>query len=148
MNRYPAHPNPGFELDWLATDQAGHVALFSTGGNGPVPKVVADHLADVQMAIKQVSSLPILGACAERPSGNGNFDSWFEPCRRGLFGFDWGPVPVGPCARIAVPSRFVMIHDVSDAAVRSTAILVQLSVDFSKVAALDQSQLGVELYGG
>jgi hypothetical protein len=135
-------------LDWLASDQAGHVALFSTGGNGPVPQVVADHLADVQTAIKQLSTLPILGPCAESPSGGGNFESWIEPCRRGLFGFDWGPVPVGPYARITVPSRILMVHDIADEALRSTAMLVQLLVDFSRVSELDQSQLRVELYRG
>ena len=100
MKPYPAHPNPGFELDWLATDQVGHVALFSTGGYGPVPKVVTDHLADLQTAINQVSSLPIFGACAEGPSGNGNFEFWVEPYRRGASlvsigaPFQWVLMPV------------------------------------------------------
>ncbi len=142
----PAHSNPGFELDWLASDKAGHVALFSTGGQGPVPRVVADNLAAEETAIKRLSNLPILGPCAESPSGDGNFESWIEPSRRGFFGFDWGPVPVGPYARITVPSHFLMVDDIADEAVRSTAMLVRLSVDFSQVSEVDQSHLGVELY--
>ncbi len=144
----PRHPNPGFELDWLASDRTGHVALFSTGGNGPIPRVVADHLADVQTAIGRLSTLPILGPCAESRGGGGNFESWIEPCRRGLFGFDWGPVAVGPYARITVPSRILMIHDIADESLRSMAMLVRLLIDFSKVSELDQFQLGVELYRG
>jgi hypothetical protein len=41
-----------------------------------------------------------------------------------------------------------MVHDIEDEAVRSTAMLVQLPVDFSQVSELDQSQLGVKLYRG
>jgi hypothetical protein len=41
-----------------------------------------------------------------------------------------------------------MIHDIADESLRSTAMLVQLRVDFFGVSELDQSQLGVELYRG
>lgn len=142
----PAHPNPGFELDWLARDEAGQVGLFSTGGQGPVPRVVVDHLAAVETAIRRLPSLPVLGPCAESPGGGGNFESWIEPSRRGFYGFDWGPVPVGPYARITVPSRVLMVDDIEDEAVRTAVMLVRLPLDFSQVSEVDQPQLGVELF--
>jgi hypothetical protein len=133
----------------LAGQRSGTTSRFSAqAAIGPVPQVVADHLSDVQTALKRLSSSAILGPCAESPSGEGNFETWIEPSRTGLFGFDWGPVPVGPYARITVPSRSLMVHDIEDEALRSTAMLVQLPVDFSQVSELDQSQLGVKLYRG
>jgi hypothetical protein len=37
-----SHPRPGFELDWLAVDLNGHVALLSSGGHGPIPLVMVN----------------------------------------------------------------------------------------------------------
>jgi len=84
-----SHPRPGFELDWLAVDVNGYVALLSSGGQGPIPRLVVDHLPDVEAAIEALPLLLILGRCADSPTGRGNYGFWIEPCRRGLFGFDW-----------------------------------------------------------
>jgi len=137
-------PRPGFELDWLAVDVGGHVGLFSTGGQGPVPSAVADHLDIVQAAIERLMALPILGECAESPPGDGNFSFWVEPARRGLYGFDWGPVPVGPYARITVPSQPVLIANLLVTAIRDAAALVRIPVDFSATSHVEASELGVD----
>jgi hypothetical protein len=82
------HPNPGIELDWLAIDADDRVALFSTGGAGPMPLAVVDRLEEVGTAIERLASLPILGECAESPSTDGgrlHFETWTGPCLRGLF---------------------------------------------------------------
>jgi hypothetical protein len=140
-----SHPRPGVELDWLAVDIRGHVALLSSSGQGPIPRVVVDRLPDVEAAIEALPLLPILGPCAESPTGGGNYGFWIEPCRRGLFGFDWGPVSVGPYARVTVPSLPVLIDQISAVAVHKAAKLVKLAVDFGRVAALASQNLG-ELY--
>jgi hypothetical protein len=45
-----AHPERGPELDWPGTDYRGHVAVFSSGGCGPAPEAVVDHLPEVAAA--------------------------------------------------------------------------------------------------
>jgi hypothetical protein len=87
-----------------------------------------------------------LGHCAEAPSGGGSFEFWIEPCRRGLFGFDWGPVRLGPYARITVPTHPVLIDEIQDEAVSYAAALVRLAFDFSQASAVEQTALGVALY--
>jgi hypothetical protein len=140
------HPDAGRELDWLAIDVDGHIGLFSTGGQGPVPVVVVANMDDVEAAVERLPQLPIIGEVAESPT-NGNYEFWADPSRRGLFGYDWGPVPMGPYARLTIPSRPIAINEVQDSLVKATAALVQLPVRFSQAAAIDVSDLGVQLYG-
>jgi hypothetical protein len=140
-----SHSLPGFELDWLAVDIKRHAALLSSSGQGPIPCVVVGRLPDLEAAIKALPLLLMLGRCAESPTGRGNYGFWIEPCRRGLFGFDWGPVSVGPYARVTIPSQPVLIDNFSAVAVHKAAKLVTLAVDFGKVAALAPQNLG-ELY--
>src|ERR1035437_7073226 len=92
LNRW-ATPRPGLESDWLATDLDGRVGLLSTAGHGPMPITAADHLAELDEALSRLQSLPVLGICeGSAMTGPGDFTFWIEPCRRGIFGFDWGPV--------------------------------------------------------
>ena len=135
----------GVELDWLAVDEAGHVGLFSSGGRGPVPIAVLDHMHDVEEALQRLIALPIQGECSESPRGGGNYNFWIEPARRGLFGYDFGAVPQGPFARVAVPSVPLIVTELADFDVRKAALLVRIPIDLKyapHVAAID---LGVEL---
>jgi hypothetical protein len=52
------HPDPGKELDWLATDVNGRIGLFSTGGDGPMPEAVVEHLLQVKAALDRLVVLP------------------------------------------------------------------------------------------
>jgi hypothetical protein len=140
------HPDEGIELDWLALDVDEHVGLFSTGGYGPVPRVVVERLEDVERAIGRLSLLKVVGPCADSPVGSGHYESWTEPCRRGLFGFDWGPVRTSPYSRLTVPSRPVHVRELDDALVGEAAALVRLSVDFQLATAIQVEDLGVELF--
>jgi hypothetical protein len=142
-----SHPDLGIELDWLAVDVDEHVGLFSTGGQGPVPLVVVEHLDAVMRAIAGLSHLPIRADCASTPDrGTGNFSFWIEPCRRGLFGFDWGAIEMGPFARLTVPKDPVKAIDLEESAVREAAQLVHLSVKFALVSFINHDELGVPLY--
>jgi hypothetical protein len=146
MNGF-SHPDLGTELDWLAIDIDNHVGLFSTGGYGPVPTAVVDHLAVVEQAIASLTVLPVRADCVSMPeSGTGNFSFWIEPCRRGLFGFDWGPVEVGPFARLTMPKAPIKAEDLAESAVREAAQLVQLSVRFALAPYINHDELGVPLF--
>jgi hypothetical protein len=149
--RTSEQPNPGFELDWLAVDAYDHVAIFSAAGHGPIPRIVAQHLGDVEKAIERLPSLPILGECSERPTGDDDYSFWVEPARRGIFGYDWGGTHVPPYARVTAPSRPVTSREIADAVVRNAASLVRLPIDFRSTRALDDKQLeefGLDLFSG
>jgi hypothetical protein len=148
MNAF-SHPDPGTELDWLAIDVDEYVGLFSTGGRGPVPSVVVEHLDVVVRAIACLTDLPVRADCAQTPDrGTGNFSFWIEPCRRGIFGFDWGPVEVGPFARLTVPNVPIKAVDLAEAAIREAAQLVRLPVRFALAPHIKNEELGVPLYRG
>jgi hypothetical protein len=142
-------PRPGFELDWLATDLDGHVGLLSTGGQGPVPATVIDHLAELEAAVGRLESLPVLGICEGRPmTGPGDFTFWTEPCRRGIFGFDWGPVADGPYTRLTVPVRPIDVAEIADAQLRNVIRLTRLPLRFAQEGSINFDALGVALFRG
>ena len=45
---------PGFEFDWFAQDAEGNIALFSTGGFGPVPSTVQAHFQGHDSAVSSI----------------------------------------------------------------------------------------------
>jgi hypothetical protein len=141
-----SHPDYGIELDWLAIDMNRRVALFSSGGHGPVPRIVVDRLADVERAIERLHLLPIVGRCAEWPTDGGNYESWTEPCRRGIFGFDWAPIDSPRYVRITVPSRPLMVDQFEDEPVRAAASMVRLGLDFQRTTAIQVEELDVDLF--
>jgi hypothetical protein len=57
----------GFEFDWLAVDSLGHVASFSTSGEGPVPVAVVDKVARID-AYDTMYELPVTGTCEAHKS--------------------------------------------------------------------------------
>ena len=81
----------GTEFDWFATDQDGHVALFATAGQGPVPGGVFEAL-DAHDTISE--SIPI--------SGLGSVAVWRSYAEAGLYAFDWSE-SLGSYIRVAEP---------------------------------------------
>ncbi len=136
----------GFELDWLPVDAAGHIGLFSSGGYGPVPLAVVNHLGDVEEALGRLAVMPVTSECVEEPAG-GKFEFWIEPARRGFFGFDWGPGQEGSFTRLTVPSRPVKAADLVDRDLQTAAALVQLSIEFNTATQVEASAIG-DLDGG
>jgi len=87
-----AAPTPqdlqGIDTAWIAADVAGHVALFTTAGQGPVPELA---LAGVLCAEELVLDLAeitdaVLVVSLPRP------DSFVAFAKRGLFAYDWSDV--------------------------------------------------------
>ena len=78
----------GIDASWLATDAIGQVAVFTTGGEGPVPDSA---LESVEFAGEFVYSIPEtsnfdLFATVPRP------DDFIAFAKRGLFSYDWSDV--------------------------------------------------------
>jgi hypothetical protein len=85
-------PDEGYPLGqdyaWLATDAAGHVAVFTNAGQGPIPTaVLADRLGSDQAellirALRERCDSQML-VTLPRP------DDFLAFARRGLFAYDW-----------------------------------------------------------
>jgi hypothetical protein len=78
----------GQDYAWLATDAAGHVAIFTNAGQGPIPiAVLADRRASDQAELP-IKALPERGdshMLVTLPSP----DDFVAFARRGLFAYDW-----------------------------------------------------------
>ena len=84
------HPRELDEVDasWLAVDTLGQVAVFTTGGAGPIPETA---MASVATGEESVQSLPevsghTLLTFVPRP------DDFVSFAKRGLFAYDWSDV--------------------------------------------------------
>jgi hypothetical protein len=78
----------GRDYAWLATDAAGHVAVFTNAGQGPIPIAVLADRRVSDHAESLVEALPERGDCQmlvtlPRP------DDFVGYSRRGLFAYDW-----------------------------------------------------------
>jgi hypothetical protein len=75
----------GVDCGWLAIDRHGHVAVFFTGGEGPIHDDADPYDDDAAAAIARMtgtSPFELLVAYT-RP------DDFVEAARRGLFAYDW-----------------------------------------------------------
>src|SRR5687767_12160860 len=76
------------DLAWLATDSAGLVGAFLTGGAGPVP---AAAMATIDAAEETALTLPETSGCELRVSV-ADPSSYVALANRGLFVYDWSDV--------------------------------------------------------
>jgi len=81
----------GSELDWLAIDEEGALALFATAGSGFVPASVLAHVERHQA----------LCAAFEEPD-RGTPRVWDAQASLGLYVYDWKPHR-GPYRRVRSP---------------------------------------------
>ena len=93
----------GLEYDWLASDEDGHVALFSTAGGGYAP---AEFLRDTNAhdaAIDAILAVPVSTAASFAPAvAPGLQNTWKMVAERGLFAFDCD-LNGGPYRLVAAP---------------------------------------------
>lgn len=81
----------GVDYAWLAVDDEGFIAIFMTGGEGPVPNSAqfkAGPMLDVEELLARA---PEISECRShvnylRP------DDFLAAARRGVFAFDWSDV--------------------------------------------------------
>src|SRR3954452_23404626 len=94
----------GLEFDFLASDEAGHVAIFSTAGFGPIPRTVLDRWGLEDQGVDAVDLLPIVTRVTESRVDAGNISFWTDKAERGIFGYDWWQ-SAGPYRRLAMPEQ-------------------------------------------
>jgi hypothetical protein len=86
----------GIDYAWLAVDSIGNVAVFTTGGEGPVP---TSALPTLELAESAIRDLVERSACEmqikiPRP------DDYVSFAKRGLFAYDWYDVHRESSSRI------------------------------------------------
>src|SRR5688500_4407726 len=79
----------GIDSVWLATDRDGHVAVFVTAGNGPIPacvlsaeNVAVEDIEGMLVGLPRVTTARLL-ISVKRP------DDYLDMAERGLFVYDW-----------------------------------------------------------
>lgn len=77
-----------FDVGWVATDALGQVALFTTGGPGPVPDSA---LPSVENSEEFVLSLPEVSD-VDRATARAGANAFVEFAKRGFFAYDWSDV--------------------------------------------------------
>lgn len=123
----PTHKFLGTEFDWLATDLDGHVAMFSTGGRGPIPGLLASSGTYLDCVLERILALHIRG---DAPTVLSYPRDWFEVARRGLFAYDWkwNSNLYEIEARPLVP---LTVGEIEDVEVRDITSRVQLPIRFA-----------------
>jgi hypothetical protein len=78
----------GIDAAWLALDSAGHVAIFTTGGEGPVPEALVSYATIVEEMVCCLPEMSEVDLRARVPRP----DSFLAFARRGLYAYDWSDV--------------------------------------------------------
>ncbi len=107
----------GREFDWYAVDSEGHVAIFTTAGEGHIPKAVLESF----ILHDEISE------SMESPNW-GSSDVWSDFANQGFFVFDW-ELPGGPYKRQCSPASEI------DASLKSKILRIAatISIRFSDV---------------
>lgn len=118
----------GVDAAWLAVDASGQLALFTTGGEGPVPEGAIPSIESAEesvLALPEISGVDLLVALA-RP------DDFIAFAKRGLFAYDWSDVhrttrqSLGGYELQARPYRPLLLTDLPEP-VRAMAAATKLS---------------------
>ncbi len=116
----------GLELDWLATDAEGFVALFSTAGGGLVPEALQLDTDAHGHAIDALLAMAPLTRARFAPHLPADLvNTWRLVAERGVFAFD-ADSNGGPYHLVAAPESPVEVSQLPDA-VAAVARRVRLS---------------------
>lgn len=133
------------DFEWFATDGVGHIARFTTGGEGPIPSVVLKNMSLVDAACDAAATLPRLGGAKlhvslPRP------DDFEAISAAGIFGYDWYDVHRTKTARVnayeklSSPTRALLMRGACSE-LREAASLVRLDqVRFDEVMHISSEQ--------
>lgn len=128
----------GFEYDWLATDAAGRVGIFSTAGAGFAPSKFVEDIDAHDAAIRVIMALPVSSEVCFAPEVADNLvNTWRDAAMRGLFAFDSDPNG-GPYRLVAAPLLPIDVVDLPEA-VSSVAASIQFkNILFEKIEEVDR----------
>lgn len=133
----------GVDFDWFALDRRGHLGVFTTARQGPVPMTFWEHYENYQRLRQWVTELPALAPAVQVFAGEGNYRDWSEYSLKGLFAFDYQDELRGGKADgydlIAYPLAPLRTRD--EAVAQVAGWLPELDVDFSLCPVVSASLL-------
>lgn len=88
-------PDTGEEFDWYALDTRGCLAVFTTGGLGPIPRSIWPHRNELIQLAKAIANLPEVTDFDRVFASSGNCMEWFGYACKGLYAFDYYDVHRG-----------------------------------------------------
>ena len=135
----------GIDVLWLASDQAGHLGVFVTGGRGPIPVPALletyplDTIEDQVLKLPQISDID-LRIREPRP------DRFVALAERGFFVFDWSDIHrteayIDEYELIALPYRPLTLDQLSDELLDAAR-----SIRLAKVAFANSWRVDVRSY--
>jgi hypothetical protein len=81
------HEHLGYELDWIAVDHMGHVAVFQSAGFGPIPERYEKN-PDFDL-LEKLGRLPELGEARFPRVVDFNTYEDERLAKRGFYSYDW-----------------------------------------------------------
>lgn len=75
----------GTDAEWFASDEVGHIARFTTGGVGPIPKTIVESNPSWFFDVEDLSVRSDVKFLQKLPRP----DDFLELSKRGVYGFDW-----------------------------------------------------------
>lgn len=130
----------GGELDWLATDADGHVALLSSAGGGYVPEAPLRDTDALEAAIEAILTLAITTEVRFAPVLAPDLvNTWRMVAERGLYAFDSDPNG-GPYLLVAAPVVPIRLTSLP-----ASVVQIVEAVRFPRVRFAEQTSLGREL---
>lgn len=118
------------DFEWFATDGIGHVARFTTGGEGPIPRCVLENMRLVEEACDAMANLLRIGS-AQLHMKLPRQEDFETLSATGVFGYDWSDVHrtnverVNAYEKLSSPTQALLIEDIGGA-LREAASLVRL----------------------
>jgi len=78
----------GVDASWLAVDCIGQIAVFTTGGEGPIPQSALPSTLDAEELLLSLNSFSACTLVANLPRP----DDFVAFAKRGIFSYDWSDV--------------------------------------------------------
>jgi len=121
----------GTEFDWVAADQSGSVAMFSTAGFGPIPDGVLEQRDHHSSIIENVENLAEILSSADLLTNTGPVP---------VFVYDW-TVNSGPYRRTQSPRSAYPVR-VDDLPKQLRPFVVLLDLSFGAAETIDACAFG------
>ncbi len=131
----------GFEYDWLASDENGSVAFFSTAGAGYAPVTFLRDVEAYTRAIDLMLSMAAFTTAKFSPVVAANcVNTWQQMAERGFYAYDCNPNG-GPYRLVAKPENPICVSSLPPV-VSAVCTALRLSLRFDDLSQIHPQMIG------